>query len=39
MLADIAHQRAQTLLRQRKILLMVAAASFLTNLALVTALS
>ena len=39
MLADIAHQRAQTLLRQRKILLMVAAASFLTNLALVTALT
>ena len=39
MLSDIAHQRGQALLRQRKILLVVAAASFLTNLALVSALS
>ncbi|WP_156680503.1 type IV conjugative transfer system protein TraE [Sphingomonas profundi] len=39
MLSDIAHQRGQALLRQRKILLVAAAASFLTNLALVSALS
>ena len=34
MLSDIAHQRGQALLRQRKILLVAAAASLLTNLAL-----
>lgn len=39
MLSDIAHQRSQSLLRQRKVLVVAAAASFLANLALLTALS
>jgi len=39
MLADIAHQRSQSLLRQRKVLLLAAAASFVTNIALFSALS
>jgi conjugal transfer pilus assembly protein TraE len=39
MLSDIAHQRSQSLLRQRKVLVAAAAASFLANLALLTALS
>ena len=38
MLSDIAHQRAQALLRQRKLLLLAGGASFLVNLALVSAL-
>ena len=38
MLSDIAHQRAQALLRQRKLLLLTGGASFLVNLALVSAL-
>ena len=39
MLSDIAYQRGQALLRQRKLLLVVAGASFRTNLALISALS
>ena len=39
MLSDIAHQRTQSLLRQRKVLLIAAGGSFLTNLALVSSLS
>lgn len=39
MLSDIAHQRSQSLLRQRKVLVVAAAASFVANLALLTALS
>ena len=39
MLSDIAHQRTQSLLRQRKVLLIAAGGSFLTNLALVSTLS
>lgn len=39
MLSDIAHQRTQSLLRQRKVLLVAAGASFLVNLALVSSLS
>ena len=39
MLSDIAHQRTQALLRQRKLLLVAGGASFLTNLALVSAIS
>lgn len=39
MLSDIAHQRSQSLLRQRKVLVVAASASFLANLALLTALS